>query len=112
MKILGILVLLLAFSACQPQPKKYINDNESYVGAPPLITHEVDGYEDCADCHTDDGDEDATQTPHGERTACIQCHIPANTDIRPEFKNSFKTKYHLTKLEKEKLLVEKEKKKE
>lgn len=90
--LFSIVILL----SCQPSKEYYIEDNVASIGAPPLIKHEIDGYEDCLDCHTDDGDEDATQTSHAERVNCQQCHIPENLEIEAEFKNVFNTSFRLS----------------
>ena len=103
MKTLIAFIITLLIIACADKPRYYIEDNQASIGAPLLINHELEGYEDCLDCHTKGADDEATATTHPERTNCIQCHVPANFEIKPEYKNTFKTKYHLTEVEKKKL---------
>jgi len=93
MKPIIYLMFALFLLSCEQKQEKYLHINEAYIGAPKTIKHDMDGYEDCLSCHTDNGDEDATQTPHPERINCIQCHVPANMDVYPEVKNTFKSGY-------------------
>ena len=45
---------------------------------PPVMPHEIEGYEDCLMCHSPE-DTMGLATTHPERNSCIQCHISTAT---------------------------------
>ena len=47
--------------------------------APPRIPHRLQNRDNCLSCHGSVGDLEAPESPHKERSQCLQCHVPDRT---------------------------------
>jgi nitrate reductase cytochrome c-type subunit len=54
---------------------------------PTVVPHEIEGMEDCLDCHSPE-DPLGMGTTHPDRASCTQCHINSATDERRKFLTS------------------------
>ncbi|MDH5717269.1 MAG: hypothetical protein OEZ22_06490 [Spirochaetia bacterium] len=93
--LMGMLMAGLLISACND---KGGYDNYAYWGAPPTVTHELDGdYEYCIDCH-ESGEEiegkistkfAEDHDPKKGHMNCLQCHASEAKEITVYKKNNF-----------------------
>lgn len=77
----ALLVNLMALPALVPAQEEVPTEKEvkQAEGEPPVIPHKVsekDSARKCLSCHRK-GIKGAPVTPHPERKACTQCHVPA-----------------------------------
>jgi nitrate reductase cytochrome c-type subunit len=71
------LCLLLPASVSALADERVPTDKEvrEAENMPPLIPHKIASATDCLSCH-EKGRNGAPVTPHPQRKACTQCHIP------------------------------------
>lgn len=65
--------------AALPPPKRA---GRAVPGGPPVMAHPPSALRgSCLACHGEKGQLEALRTPHPERTACEQCHVPQRTPL-------------------------------
>ncbi len=67
-----------AEAAATPKVVKETKPNEEYAGPPPAYEHELEpdtSVQDCVDCHSEGGDDEAPISNHAEFKYCQQCHV-------------------------------------
>lgn len=74
--IVFAVVAVVAVVGCAPEEEvgeqPEIEQPARIAGPPPLITHVIEGKENCMDCHAATIELDW----HPAGTKCLQCHIP------------------------------------
>lgn len=67
------------FAALPPPPLRV---GRALPGGPPVMAHPPSALRgSCLACHGEKGQLEALRTPHPERTACEQCHVPQRTPL-------------------------------
>lgn len=54
--------------------------HRAFDGAPPVMPHRVFMRESCLSCHSGPAAREEIRTTHPERSNCVQCHLPAQTE--------------------------------
>ncbi len=74
--VIGVMIIVLAIIFALFQTPSIAET--TLIAAAPVITHPIEGYENCTNCH---GREEAVPYPEYHlgwpNTSCTQCHIPA-----------------------------------
>lgn len=56
-------------------------NNEAFVGAPPIIPHQIQLHENCLACHAGPSAPVEIRVLHPERSNCRQCHVLNNKEM-------------------------------